>query len=147
MGQLLEAASVEVGELVVIESEEPQDRDMQVAHRMDDFDGPVSHLVRGSDDGAARCSSAGQHHGHGVGIVSAAVGVDVAAAVVVRRAAELARADDERFIEHAASFEVFDERRDWLVDALDSGGVVAFEEVVTVPATGEHLNEAYSFFD
>ena len=92
---------------------------MEVADGVDDVDGLGAEVIGGSDD-AGLHSASGHEHGHGVGIMAAADGVDAAALVIVRGAAEFAGPDHEGVIEHAALLEIADECSDGFVDGFDT---------------------------
>ena len=120
---------------------------MQVADRMGDLDGLGADLVGGPDDGALLYTTTSHEHGHGIGVVATTEGIDAAAFVVVWRTAEFAGPNDERIIEHAAFFEVFDERGHRLIDRTDPRGVPSLEVIVAVPAAGKYLHEAHTLLN
>ena len=102
MGELLETAAVKIGELIVIEPEEMEQGDVQVAYRMDDVYCGIAGFI-GSADYSAFFDAASRHpHAHGFGVVVAAQCCLAAASGVVWRAPELTDPDDESIIEHAS---------------------------------------------
>ncbi len=60
---------------------------------------------------------------------------------------EFAAPDDQRVIEHAALFEVFEKRGRGLVGELGCGGHVLFDAAVVVPAAVVELHEADTAFE
>ena len=84
----------------MVEAEQVQDRGVQVVHRADVFDGVHAEFVGRAVDRAPFDSAAGQPDREAFGVMVAAV-----AAGGVRRAAELAGPDDQRFVEQAAGFQ------------------------------------------
>ena len=113
------AAGVAVGEALVVEAEQVQDRGVQVVHARGVLDGFEAELVGGAIDGAAADSAAGHPHGEAVRVVIAAeLGLAVAAELDGRRAAEFAAPDHERVVEHSALLQVGQQRGDRLIDLL-----------------------------
>ena len=94
---------MEVGQLVVVQAQQPHECDVYVADWVNDFCGFGSNFVSGSDDGSALYAAAGEPHVHGVHVVASTKRCYAAAVVVVRRSSELASPHDQRFIQHAAS--------------------------------------------
>ena len=106
MAELLEAAAVEVGELVIVQAEQAQERDVEIANGMNDLRGGVANLVSGPDDVALFHAAAGEENGHGVFVMITTKPFAAAALAVVRRATEFAAPDDERIVEHTALLEI-----------------------------------------
>ena len=63
-----------------------------------------------------------------------------------RCAAEFTRPHDERFIEHAALFEVFHERGGSAIDILSADGHVLLDIVMMVPRSMIELDKAHAAF-
>jgi hypothetical protein len=146
LAELLEAAGVVVGEFVVVETEEAQEGDVEIADVGFAFDGGHAEFVGGSDGVAGIAAAAGEPEGHGVGIVVATVG-GAAAHAVVGGAAELATPHDERAFEQSTLFEVGDEGSDGLVHPVHEIAMGTLNVVVAVPGTVVELHEANAFLD
>jgi len=129
LAELFEAAGVVVGEFVVVEAEEFEEGDVQIADVVYVFDGCRADFICRSDGVACFTAAAGEPDRHGIGIVIAAVSESTAADSVIGRAAEFPHPDDERFLEQAPFAEIFNECGDWLVDRRDEGSV-SFGDVV-----------------
>ena len=108
LGELFVATGVEVGKLVVVEAHEVEEGAVEVANGVDAVDGLGTNGIGRTNDAGLHAAT-GHEHGHGVGIMAAADGVNTAASVVVGRAAEFAAPDDESVVEHAALFEIADQ--------------------------------------
>ena len=122
VGQAHVAAAEAVGESLVIDAQEVQDRGVEVVDLDLVLDGVVAVVVGGAVDGAAFDPAAGQPDGEAVGVVVAAVG-----SLRHRGAAEFAAPDDQGRVEQAARLEVLEQAGDRLVDGA---GVV----LVAVPS-------------
>ena len=92
---------------------------------------------------AALEAAAGEHAGHRAGpVVAAGVLVDL------RRAAELAGADDDRAVQHAAVVEVLDQGRQRLIEVRQQAGLQGVEVLaVRVPAADADGDEADAGLD
>ena len=66
-------------------------------------------------------------------VVSAGVGISSPAIFAQRRATELAAPADHRGIQHAALFQIFDERRDRLVDGFSVVEQIEIQFAVLIP--------------
>ena len=146
MAELLETTGVVKGELVVVETEEAQERDVEIADMGFAFDGCHAEFVGGADGVASIAAATGEPDGHGVGVVVATIG-SAAAHAVVGCASEFAAPDDERAVQEAALFEVGDERGDGLVHAAHEVAVGTLDVVVAVPGAVVELHEAHAFLD
>ena len=60
---------MEIGQLVVVQPEKSQKRDVEVLHGMNHLDGLVADLVRGSNRVTCPYTAPGHHDHHGIGIV------------------------------------------------------------------------------
>ena len=113
------AAGVAVGELLVVEAQEVQNRGVQVVDVDAVLDGLEAEVVGRAVDVAAAHAAAGQPHREAVVIVVAAVDLAGVRALLRqfdrRRAAELAAPDDERFVQQAALLEIDQQCADRLV--------------------------------
>ena len=128
----------------MIEAEERQHRRVRIVDVHLVVDGAQAELVGGADDLAALDAAAGHPHGEAVRIVIAAL-----AALRRRRAAELARPHDERFLELTARREILEQRRDRLVDFPRLAqrafvGVVVVIPILAVAAAGDDLHETHA---
>src|SRR4051812_25264363 len=74
LGKLLEPPRVEEGELVVIQAQQTQQRDVQVADVMHRVHGFGSSFIGGADGVSSLHAAAGEPDSHGLGIVIAAIG-------------------------------------------------------------------------
>ena len=66
-------AGVAVGQPLVVQAAQVQDRGPQVVHVTDVLHGVVAEVVRGAEDGAALHAAPGEEHAEPVGVVVAAV--------------------------------------------------------------------------
>src|SRR5688500_11094281 len=104
VGQAEVAAGVAVGELLVVEAQQMEDRGMQVVDAGRVFLGLEAELVGRAIDGAATDAAAGQPDAEAVVVVVAAkLALAIAAQLDRGRAAELAAPNDQRVLEHAAA--------------------------------------------
>ena len=103
--ELFEAAGVKKGESVVIEPEELQKGDMEVADVGFTFDGFHSKFVGGTNRVTSVGAATGQPNSHGIGIMISTVGY-AAAHTVVGSAAKLAAPDDKRVFKQASLLEI-----------------------------------------
>ena len=87
-----------VGETVVVETQQMQQRDMDITDMVHTFDGFGSDFVRGPDRVAGPGASAGKPHGHRFGVVITTVGFSSAPLAVVWGPTELAAENDQRFV-------------------------------------------------
>ena len=137
VGQAEVAAGVAVGELLVVEAEQVQDRGVQVVDVDRVLDGLEAELVGRAVDVAALDAAAGQPHREAVVVVVAAVDLAGVGARVRqldrRRAAELAAPDHQRVVEQAALLQVGEQRGDGLVALAGQLAVVDLDVVVVVP--------------
>ena len=146
LAKLLETTGVVKGELVVVETEEAQERDVEIADMGFAFDGCHAEFVGGADGVASIAAATGEPDGHGVGVVVATIG-SAAAHAVVGCASEFAAPDDERAVQEAALFEVGDKCGDGLVHATHEVAVGALDVVMAVPRPVVELYESHAFFD
>ena len=98
LAELFEAAGVVVGESVVVQAEQFKDRAMHVADVMHFVHGQHAHLVGRTDGVTGFNAATGEPHGHGVGVVVAAIS-HATAHTVVGGAAEFSTPDHERAFE------------------------------------------------
>src|SRR3954452_8020312 len=99
VGQPEVAALEAVGELLVIEAEEVEDRGLEVVDVVFVLDGGEAELVGLAEDQAGVHAAAGDPHGEGVDVM---VPADRDADFAHRSAAELASPDHERVFQQAA---------------------------------------------
>ena len=125
------AAAKAVGQALVIDSQEMEDRRVQVVDLDLVFDGVVTVVVGGAIDRSPLDPAAGHPHGEPIGIVIAAIGP-----LGHGGAAELSAPDNECAVEQTASFQVGEEARDRFVDGAGVVLMAAFQARVLVPAVG-----------
>ena len=145
--ELLVSTRMKVRQFVIIEAQQMEQGDVEVADRMDSFDGGVAEFVGCADDSPFLDAAAREHHAHRLHVVATAKGIDAAALIVVWGSAKLAAPDHERVVEHSALFQVFNQCGIGFIDALDPRSVATFKVVVAVPAAAENLHEADTLFD
>src|ERR1041385_7809301 len=92
------------------------------------FDGMETEFVRSSVDDALLDARAGHPDGESVGIVVASVG-----ALAARRSPKFSGPHDERVLEHAALFEIFQQTGDGFVNFGGLLGVTLLQIFVGVP--------------
>ena len=107
------------------------------------LDGIESEFVGFPVIDAAFDAAAGHPHREGIGVVIATVG----AALGHGGAAEFTTEDDEGVFEHAALFEIFDERSTGLIDILAVLFEASDEAAVLVPGFVEEFDKADASFD
>ena len=150
VGQAVVASTVAVGQLLMVESHEMEDRCMEVM----DMD-PVlycgqAEIVSRPVAEAGFHSTPGHEHREAVGVV-----IPTGALAVLSRwlATELTAPDDQGLIEHPALLEILDQSRDGLVGIAGMNAVVAFEAAVGIPViivmrpTGVDLDKANAALD
>ena len=103
-----------------------QNRGVQVVHVNLVLHRAEAELVRLPESHAAAHAPSGQPGAETVRVVTAPEAVRIARAVlqilIVRRAPELARPDQQRFVEQPARLEIVDQRRDRLVHRAAAAG-------------------------
>ena len=147
LGQLLEAATVEVCQLVVIQTEQMQQGDMQILDRMYHIHRGVADLIGCADHMASLHSASGEKHRLRVGIVVTADRDATSSMMIVGAPAELPEPHHKRLVEQAPLLEILDQRSDGLVNAVNARFVRTFQVIVRIPAPGEDLYEAHAFLD
>ena len=130
VGEAEVAASVAIGQPLVIEAEQMQHRSVQVMHVDRLLDGPITELVGRSINRSPFRAAAGQPASEPVMVVVAAVQGGILGG---RSAAELAAPLNERLVEQAPLFQVAQKGRDRLVPLPGQLAVFGFEVVVIVP--------------
>src|SRR5262245_1015305 len=127
------ASTVAVSQTRVIEPHEVQRCGVQIVHMDAIVDLLVAELLSGPVCQAAFDAATGQEHAETLAVVTAAVlYVDAAVRFHPRRPAELAAHDNQRLLEKSTSFQVLDQRRDWLV-RLERQLAMDQDIVMTVP--------------
>ncbi len=142
VGQPHVAAGVAVGQALVIEPEQVEDRGVQVVdvHRV--LDGLVAELVGLAVGDPGLHAAAGHPEGESLVVVVAAVGV-----LPVRRAAELAAPDHQRVVEQPPRAQVRQQAGDRPVDGPGVAGVAGLQAAVLVPVAVRQLDEADAGLD
>ena len=132
LAELLEAAGMIKGKLVVVEAEKSQQRNVEIADVGFAFNCGHSKFIGGTNRVTSVAAATGQPNCHCVWVMIATVG-RAAAHSVVRRAAKLAAPDDERAFEQTAMLEIRNERGDGLIDAAHEIAVGALDVVMAIP--------------
>ena len=135
------------GELLMVNSEQMQDRGLEVV----DVDFVVNGIkadIIGSSVGDAGFNASSSHpSGKGVGVMVTTPAFAVLHVALEKRSTtEFAAPDDEGFIEHAALLEIADETCAGLVGILALGVEFRGEGAVLVPARVHELDELSSAF-
>src|SRR5258708_4169911 len=94
LAQLPEAAGVEVGQLGIVEAQKVEDRDVDVAQRVNHFYCLLSEFIGCADHMARVYACSGEPHRHGLRVVIAAPLRRATPNAVVGRPAELAAPDN-----------------------------------------------------
>ena len=145
-----EVSSLEsVGQFLVVEAEQVQQRGVQVVDVDRIFHRPKAELVGLAIDLPRFEAAAGKPHREGIDVVIAA---GVLPHFPHRRAAELATPDHDRVVEQSALFQVTDRARRWgwsIVKAFC--GQVCFQcfgwSAVVIPVGVVELHEPHAAFD
>ncbi len=125
-----------------------QDRGVDVSHVDFVFDDVEAHLVRRAQGDAAFDAAAGHPHGESLRMMIAPhAATERHAGLDHRRAAKFTAPHDERAVEQAALFEVFDQRGAGLVGVLAVVAHVALDVAVRVPTFVVDVDEAHAAFD
>ena len=137
----------------MIQSEQVENRRVEVVDRDDIVHGLVAEFVRGSVRKGGFDASTGEPAGKAFGIVVATAGPFLEG----RHATEFGTPDDQRVFEQAALFQVFDESCGRLIEDRTVDAVLILDLFVSVPVadpfparlvgTVEELNEADAFLD
>ncbi len=130
-----------------IEPELFEDRGVNVSDIVAIFDGMKANLVSRPMHDAPFESAPCHPDGEAEVMVVASVAI-----LRSRRATELGGEDDERFVQHPATIQIFNECGDRLVDRQRQRRVVRFDAEVSVPGPGSaapmlDLNESHASFD
>ena len=136
-----------VGEFVVVQSEQSQQRDVEVANVMHVFDRGGANLVGGADGVTGFAAATGHPDGHGIGIVVTTVGESAAADSVVRCSSKFAHPDDQCLLQQTTIAEVTNQRRNRLVDRRDQRTVRLGDVIVRIPRARVDLHEPNALFD
>ena len=137
------AAGVAVGQPLVVEAQQVQNRRVQVVDAGRLVDGLEAEVIGGAVNRAAAHAAAGHPHAEAVRVVVAAeLRFAVAAEFDRRRATELAAPDDQRVVEHAALLQIGEQRGDRLIDLLRETSVIRFDLCVGCPTAGRRRAKA-----
>src|SRR6187431_341284 len=101
------AAAESVRQPLMIQPKQMQNRSMQIMHGRNAFDGMHAKFIRSAKNGAALDAAPGEPHRESFRMMIATI-----ASRRVRRAAELARPDDQRLIEQATLLQILDQSGD-----------------------------------
>ena len=148
------AAGVAVGELLVIETEQREDRRMQVVDVDFVLGRGKTKFIRRAINLPAFHTAAGKPHREAVMIVIAAINFAGVAAGRWQlngwRAAKFTTPNHQCRFKQAALFQIFQQRSDGLVRCLGKVAMIDFDVVVIVPRLARpvpHLHEAHAAFD
>ncbi len=125
-------ARVAVGQLLVIEAHEMQNGGVEVVNVNGPIDGAEADVVAGAVNHARFYAGAGQPGTKSPGMMFAAFGLG---RVVEGRAAKLGGPNNERIVQQAAFFEIFEQRGDGLID-VPGQGRMGQHVAVSVPVSG-----------
>ena len=142
VGQPHVAAGVAIGQALVVEPEQVEDRRVQIVHVHRVLDGLVAELVGLAVGDPWLDAPAGQPEGEPLVVVVAAVGV-----LAVRRAAELAAPDHQRLVEQPPRAQVRQQAGDRPIDGPGVPGVAGLQAAVLVPVAVRQLDEADAGLD
>lgn len=138
-------------EPIIVESEQTQDRGVEVVERMDVLNRPPSEFIGDAVTYARFHTRSGEPTGKAIRIVVAAFG----SLLEERHPAEFRAPHHKRLLHESALFEVTDERCCRLVEDLSMYVVLLLQSVVPVPIqpaaacirSVEELNETDALFD
>ena len=154
IGQAEVAASVAVGQLLVIKAEQVEHRGVEIMDGDFVLDGGETEFVGRAVDLASLHAAARQPAGEAVVIVIAAVdlaGVGSRSGKLDGRSpSKFAAPQDERFIEQPAFFQIAEQRADRFVALACQAAVIDLDVVVVVPRLAlavPKLDEANASFD
>src|SRR5262249_32749911 len=116
----------------MIQTKEMKDGGMEVMDRDAVGNGVQTELVRSAEGLAAFYAAACHPHRVTVGIV-----VSTFATLRHRRAAKLARPDNQGVVQKTSLFQVFQQSRDGSIHASAHGFVIGIDVVVSVPLSGK----------
>ena len=142
VGQPHVAAGVAVGQALVVEPEQVEDRGVQIMHVHRVLDGLVAELVGPAIGDPRPGAPSGQPEGESLVVVVAAVGV-----LAVRRAAELPAPDHQRLVQQPPRAQVRQQAGDRPVDGPGVPGVAGLQAAVLVPVAVRELDEADAGLD
>lgn len=108
-------------ESLVVESQQMQDRGMQVVQMNFVLHRVIAVFVGGAVAKPSLYASAGEEHR-----VALRVMVSAVAALGGRRASKFATPDNERVLKQSAAFQVVQQSSNWLIDLQGIGGVLPF---------------------
>ena len=141
VGQAEVATGVAIGQPGMVEAEQVQDGGVEVVDVDGAFDGAVAELVGGTVDVAAFHAAAGKPDREAPVVVVAAHAGLAIDQLDGRRATEFTAAEDERFLEEPALFQVGEESGDRLVALLAQRPVRRGDVVVAVPGLNVAVKE------
>src|SRR5262249_38330763 len=152
VGQAHVSSTKRVSQSLVVQSQQVKDRSVQIMHVDLVFHREVSVLVGRAVDCAALYASTGNPHGEAKRIVVAAHGFGVPSIrqLRARSAAKLASPHNQSLAEQAARFQIFEQRRDGLIDGPGVGSMSCFERAMLIPAVDaltlrrEQLDESHA---
>src|SRR5258706_7966242 len=131
--------------MFVVDAEAMQDRGVQIMHGHGIAGDVVPETVSRTVHDAALESAARQPDGKTTRMMVASK-ILTQIALTIARATEFTAPDDERVVEHAALFEVVDQRGRRLVGLLRLSADIVGEIAVVIPTGVEQLHESHSPF-
>jgi hypothetical protein len=127
-----------IDELLVVDAEEGEDRGVQVVDVNDVVYGGIAEFVGFAVRNSSLDAAAGQPDREAFDVMIAAV------ALSHRGPSKLSPPDHQSFVEHAALFQVFDERCGSLIDLGGGPSDVLLDNPVVIPVAMVELDEAHA---
>ena len=135
-----------VGKPIIIETEKPEKRNVEVTNMSAAIDGFHAKFVCRSDHVPGITSSTGNPDCHRVQIVAAPVSRSTSH-TVVGRSSKFAIPDNKRAFEQTSLFQVGNQSRDGLNYATNQNAMSALDVVVTIPRAIVKLHKAHALLD
>ena len=146
VGETEIATIVAVGKLLMIETQESENRGVEIVNMDFVFDCRSPELVGRAVNCSAANGATGKHGGESFRVVIA-TGVVVPVAVTDGFASEFTTPNDERAVEKIALFEIGDEGSQWLIDFAGAFRQAVFDILMMIPTAGPDLDEANAALD
>ena len=134
---------MKIGQFIVIQSHESQERHVQITNMMDALNGLGPCLIRCANRMPSVHSSPGKPDGHRMGIMISPI-CGTASDTVIGRTSEFTAPNHQSFFEHSPFFKISQKASDGFVDLTNKIAVGPLDVIVRVPSTGVELNETDS---